>query len=80
MGVKAIRLDEAEEQHYKILDAMFDDSRNSVHVNFVELGKKLGVSEDVVRYNMKKLLKLGYIRVRNNGYEPTAKVLYLQKK
>ncbi len=81
MCVKAVKLDSSEELHLKILNAMFPDEKRAARVNFAELGKQLGVSEEVVRYNVvKKLVPLGYIRLRNNAYEPTDKIVFLKKK
>lgn len=80
MCVKAIRLDKAEELHYKILSAMFGDERRAVRVKFGDLANELGVSEEVIRYNVKKLVKLGYLRITDDGYAPTEKVLFLKKK
>lgn len=80
MCVKAIRLDMTEELHYKVFSAMFGDERRAVRVKFPIIAKTLGISEEVVRYNVKKLLRLGYIRIRDEGYEPTEKVLFLKKK
>ena len=79
MYVKAIRLDKTDELHYKILSAMFDEEKRSARVKFAELAKKLGVSEEVIRYNVKKLLKLGYIRTTDDKYEPTEKVIFIRK-
>lgn len=79
MFVKVIRLDLTDELHYKILSAMFEE-RRAVKVKFPTIAQDLGVSEEVIRYNVKKLLKLGYIREVTEGYEPTEKVLFLKKK
>ena len=79
MFVKAIRLDKAEELHYKILSEMFGEEKKSARVKFAALAKKLGVSEEVIRYNVKKLLKLGYIRTKEDQYEPTEKVIFIRK-
>ncbi len=81
MCVKAIRLDKAEELHHKVLFAMFDEDKRRARVNFAEIATRLGVSDEVVRYNVKKLLKLGYIRAQDNEYELSSeKVILLNKK
>lgn len=94
MCVKAIRLDKAEELRFRILDLMFPDERRSTRVNFVEMAKQLNdlakqrntskkekpISEEVVRYNVKKLVDLEYIRIQDDRYEPTEKVIFLKKK
>lgn len=80
MCIKAIRLDKTDELHYKILSAMYGEEKKSVRVKFAELAKGLGVSEEVIRYNVKKLMKLGYIHMTDDGYEPTDKVVFLKTK
>ncbi len=80
MCVKAIRLDLTEELHHKILSAIIGEDRKAVHVKFADIANKIGVSEDVVRYNAKKLVKLGYIRIKGDGYEPTEKVIFIKPK
>lgn len=83
MRVKVLLLDKAEEFHHKVLDAMFGEDRNSGRVKFAELAKRLGVSEEVIRYNVKKLVKLGYISEKgekDDGYELTKKVIFANLK
>ena len=92
MCVKAIRLDKAEELRFRILDLMFPDERRSTRVNFVEIAKQLNelarqrnasekpISEELVRYHVRKLVELEYIRLRDDRYEPTEKVVFLKKK
>lgn len=94
MGVKVIRLDKAEELHFRILDLMFPDERRSVHVNYVKLaeqlnklakqinpsGKQKHISEEVVRYNVNKLKRLGYIVDTGDYYELTDKLIFANKK
>lgn len=79
MCVKAIDISEADELSFRILSQMLkgQDTRTSKRAHFGELARALGISEEVVRYNVRKLLRLGYIRVSGNGYEPTEKVLFL---
>ena len=87
MSVKVIRLDKAEELHFRILDLMFPDDRRSTRVAFVEIAKQLNasgqekdISEEVVRYNVKKLVRLGYIRDAGDYYELTDKLIFANKK
>ena len=37
-----------------------------------------GVSEEVIRYNVRKLKKLGYIREQDGKYEPTERIVRLK--
>lgn len=79
MCIKAIDIEYEEEPCFRILSYMLkgQERRMTKRVKFGEIAKALGVSEEVVRYNIRKLLRLGYIRVNGNGYEPTEKVLFL---
>lgn len=78
MIVKAIRLDKSDELHLKILSAMFGEDRKAVRVEFGDLSEKIKESEETIRYNVKKLKRLGYIQEKDNKYEPTNKVLFLR--
>lgn len=80
MCIKALRLDKTEELHLKILNTMLGDEKKSVRVEFAELAKRLGVSKEVIRYNVKKLKELGCITVKGNEYEPTEQVVFLKAK
>ncbi len=75
MCIRAIRLDKADELHFKILFAMFDEVVNGERIKFAELSKKVKESEETIRYNVKKLEKLGYIRTKDDRYELTEKVI-----
>ncbi len=80
--VKAIRLDKTDELHLQILNAMFDEENHAARVKYGDIRKKITeiVSEEVIRYNVNKLKRLGYIRERDDKYEPTEKVILLKKK
>ena len=80
MQVMAIRLDMTDELHLRVLDAIFGAEQKSVRVKPADLAKELDESEEVIRYNIKKLKRLGYIRIQDNKYEPTEKVVFLKKK
>lgn len=77
--VKAIRIDNTKEVHLKILNAMFDEGNHAAHVNYVDLVPIVKESKETIRYNVRKLLDLGYIRERDDKYEPTEKVILLKK-
>ncbi len=84
MCVKAIKIEDAKKEtefHLKLLALMFSDvsDRSPRRVKFGELARKLGVLEEVIRYNVRKLQRLGYIRSLGPdvGYELTEKVIFL---
>lgn len=76
MHVWALRLDKAEELHLRVLSAMFGEE-SSARVKFSEIAKKLGESEKVISYNVKKLEGLGYIseNKKEKQYELNLKIL-----
>lgn len=78
MFVMAIRVDMSEELHHKILSAMFGENRQSGHVKFAELAKQIGVTKEVIRYQVEKLKTLKYIREigKDEGYELTKAVIF----
>ena len=83
MCLKAIVIDtNAQELHLRLLALMFGniDRRVPVRVKFGELAAQLHVSEEVVRYNVRKLVDLGYIvsRGKDVGYELTQKVVFME--
>lgn len=87
MCVKAIVIgneQEEKELHLKLLALMFCDvsERRPKRVKYGKLARELGVSEEVIRYNVRKLLRLGYIRSLGEdvGYELTEKIILLGEK
>ncbi len=82
MCIKAIDIEHAEDMSLRVLAIMLkgQDVRRSTRAHFGRIAKELGTSEGVVRYHVRKLLRLGYIRVCGNGYAPTEKVLFLSPK
>ena len=62
---------------FRLLAAMFPNGDSPKRVNFSRLAAKLGVSEAVVRYNIRKLIRLGYIVSYGPlvGYALTGKVI-----
>ncbi len=85
MCVKAIQIDEtAPELYLRILALILEEERRSVWISYEDLAKRLAekggkVSEDSVRYHVKKLMHLGYLRQGSAGYEVTEKVLFLNR-
>ena len=81
MCVHAIDLNEAKELCFRLLSKILEGEETHVckRVKYGELAGELQVSEEDVRYNLKKLVKLGYLRVSTAGYEPTEKVLFISE-
>lgn len=80
MCVKAIRLEDSKDVTLRILNEVLAERREYIEIKPTETAVRLGVSECVVRYNVKKLVDGGYLRPVGNGYEPTEKVLFLKTK
>ncbi|MBO5046734.1 MAG: hypothetical protein J6C93_07720 [Clostridia bacterium] len=80
MCIKTIRIDDAAETHMRLLARILRDdvTRVSRRVQFGALAKEIGESEEVVRYNVRKLVRLGYLRQVDDGYEPTEKILFIE--
>ena len=76
MYMKAIRIDETEDETLRILNAVLSDRRTWIDIKPSKVAVQLGVSEAVVRYNVKKLFKQGLLCVKGSGYVPTDKVLF----
>ena len=75
---RAVRIDGSQELWFRILAEIVGDDRRCRWVNCDDLARKLGESEEVIRYNVKKLRRLGYLKWTPEGYEPTDKVLFLK--
>lgn len=81
MCIKAVRIDEGEQDEtFSVLNAILSNRRERVEVSPMQLALRLNISEGSVRYQIKKLVKLGYLRALEKGYEPTGKVLFLIEK
>ena len=80
MYVKAVRIDDTQDETLRVLNAMFGDYRDFAHtVSPQKLAAQLDISEGAVRYQIKKLERLGYIHsVEPGGYKPTEKMLFLK--
>lgn len=82
MCVKAIQINEQSSEFcFRLLAAMFPNGESPQQVSFSRLAARLGVSEEVVRYNVRKLQKCGYIVSYgvDVGYALTGKVLIFNK-
>ena len=79
MCVHAISIAQAEDLTFRILNEILSGSAQPCarRVKFGEIGKAVGTSEEVVRYNVRKLVRMGYLRSTADGYEPTGKVLFI---
>lgn len=44
---------------------------------YCEIAREVGATEETVRYQIRKLVRLGYLRACTAGYEPTGKVLFI---
>ena len=83
MCLKVIVIEpDAKEIHFRLLALMFKgvSDRSPRRVKFGELAAQLHVSEEVVRYNVRKLVDLGYIVSlgKDIGYELTNKVVFME--
>ena len=46
-------------------------------VSFCKIAREVGTTEETVRYQIRKLVRIGYLRACTAGYEPTGKVLFI---
>ena len=76
---RAINLEDATELHFRVLKEIVGNVRACKRAHFGDIAKSLNESEEVIRYNVKKLKRLGYIRSTPDGYEPTDKVLFIDE-
>lgn len=90
MCVKAIQIDDtAHELYFRILALILseDEERRNKWISYGDITDRLNkqggqgeqVTQEVVRYNIKKLVSLGYLRKGTKGYEATEKVLFLKQ-
>ncbi len=77
--VKAVRIEAAEDEAMRVLNAVLPERKAPVDISPMKIAHALGMSESTVRYNVKKLVRLGYLRTVGNCYEPTEKVLFLKQ-
>lgn len=85
MCVKAINIADTEELCFRILALILSDDteRRTKWISYGAIAERLNrercgtVTEETVRYNIRKLVRLGYLRYTEKGYEPTEKVLFL---
>lgn len=91
MCLKAINIAGSKELCFRILALILADEteRRRKWVKYNEIAELLNreaegtgetVSEEVVRYNIRKLVRLGYLRSKGkDGYEPTERVLFIDR-
>ena len=85
MCVKAINIADTEELCFRILALILSDDteRRTKWISYGAIAERLNreqggkVTEETVRYNIRKLVRLGYLRCAEKGYMPTEKVLFL---
>ena len=77
MYVKALILNDTEDDTLRVLIAVLPERRTWVEISPSKGAKELNMSEGSVRYQIKKLEKLGYIRPEGRGYMPTDQLLFL---
>lgn len=79
MCVKAVRISDTTDLTFRVLDAVIGDATQPCarRVRFAEIAKKLGISEELVRYHVRKLVEQGYLRALTSGYEPTGRILFI---
>lgn len=75
--MKAIKIDErSPELCFRLLAVIIGESSECRRVRYDVLAAQLGTSEENVRYNIRKLIRMGYLRsYGSHGYEPTEKVI-----
>ncbi len=81
MRVKAVRISDTADLTFRVLDAVIGDATQPCarRVRFGEIAEKLGVSEELVRYHVRKLVEQGYLRALTSGYEPTDRILFIDE-
>lgn len=77
--VKAVKINEAETEMFRVLNAILPERKTFVQVSPTKIAHALFISESSVRYNVKKLVELGYLIQEGRAYKPTDKVLFLQE-
>ena len=79
MGVRAINLNDMKEDElrFRILAEIVGEDRAPKRADFSAIAKKLGISEELVRYHVRKLVEQGYLRALTSGYEPTGRILFI---
>lgn len=79
MCVKAVRISDTTDLTFRVLDAVIGDATQPCarRVRFGEIAEKLGISEELVRYHVRKLVEQGYLRALSSGYEPTGRILFI---
>lgn len=79
MCVHAVKISESDDLTLRVLNAVIGgaDAPCPRRVSYCEIARGIGTTEETVRYHIRKLVRMGYLRVSAAGYEPTGKVLFL---
>ncbi len=77
MYVKALKLNETTDDTLRVLNAVLPDRRAWIEISPAKVAQALNMSEGAVRYQVKKLERLGYLRADGRGYMPTDQLLFL---
>ena len=79
MCVHAVKIAESDDLTLRVLNAVIGgaDAPCPRRVKYGEIARELNTTEENVRYHIRKLVRLGYLRAGSAGYEPTGKVLFI---
>lgn len=79
--VHAVKIAESDDLTLRVLNAVIGgaDAPCPRRVKYGEIARELNTTEENVRYHIRKLVRLGYLRASSAGYEPTGKVLFLKE-
>ena len=79
MCVHAVKIAESDDLTLRVLNAVIGgaDAPCPRRVSFCKIAREVGTTEETVRYQIRKLVRIGYLRACTAGYEPTGKVLFI---
>ena len=79
MCVHAVKIAESDDLTLRVLNAVIGgaDAPCPRRVSFCKIAREVGATEETVRYQIRKLVRIGYLRACTAGYEPTGKVLFI---
>lgn len=79
MCVHAVKIAESDDLTLRVLNAVIGgaDAPCPRRVKYGEIARGVGTTEETVRYQIRKLVRIGYLRACTAGYEPTGKVLFI---
>ena len=81
MCVHAVKIAGSDDLTLRVLNAVIGgaDAPCPRRVSFCKIAREVGATEETVRYQIRKLVRLGYLRACTAGYEPTGKVIFLKE-